>query len=288
MNFTNWLICFNSKCQNFYSCFFFLKTRTHAQISILKRWPIFHPHFLVKTLTGRDMNFTNWLICFNSKCQNFYSYFFSENTHIRTDIDFKEVADFSSAFSSQNTHTRTDMNFTKWLICFISKCLNFYLCFVFVFVCFCFFCFCFCFLFWKYAYTHRYRCYKDGLFFIPIFGQNTRTQTDINFTQWMISFTRTHTHRCRCYKDGRFFIRIFKKMAHTHRYELTKWLISFISKCLNFYPAFFFLKTHTRTDINFTKWLIFFISKCLNFYPCFFFWKYAHTQRYRCCKYGRF
>ena len=42
--------------------------------------------------------------------------------------------------------------------------------------------------FWKYAHTHRYRCYKDGRFFIPIFSENTHTRTDMNLTKGLICF----------------------------------------------------------------------------------------------------
>ena len=130
MNFTKWLICFISKCLNFYSCGF-LKRRTHAQILMLQRWQIFHPHFLFKTLTHAQIyryKFYKMADFFISKCLNIYPCFFSENAQIRKDIDVIKMADFSSPFSFQNTHTRTDMNFAKWLICFISKCLNFHSC----------------------------------------------------------------------------------------------------------------------------------------------------------------
>ena len=99
--------------------------------------------FSESTHTCTDMDFTKWLICFISKCLNFYPCFFSENTHARTDIDVIKMADFSSLFflktrthaqiwivqngwfvSSQhvwififaffeNTHTRTDIYVIK-------------------------------------------------------------------------------------------------------------------------------------------------------------------------------
>ena len=229
------------------------------------------------------------------------------------------MSELLSLLFSENTHTRTDTNFKKWLISFIWKCLSLYPCF-----------------FWKRAHTYRYRCYKDGRFFIRtflpkhaqthrnqfytmddfffhikmsrlsfffihvhthkcrcykhgrfficIFGQNTHTRTDINFTQWMISFfiskcptfytwfflKQAHTHRCRCYKDRRFFICIYKKekknLAHTHRYELYIMADFFHLKMSEFLSLLFFSEnTHTRTDMNLTKSLICFISIMFKF-----------------------
>ena len=141
---------------------------------------------------------------FRLKMSELLSLLFSENTHTRTDIDVIKMADFSSAVSFQNTHTRKDLQI--WILqngWFFHLKMSEYLSLLFsetrtraqirilkngwflssenvwVFILA---------FFWKCAHTHRYQCYKDGRFFVRIFCQNTHTRTDINFTQWMISF----------------------------------------------------------------------------------------------------
>ena len=194
------------------------------------------------------MNFTKWLIFFISKYLNFYHCFFlkKKKTRTRAQIWILQNGWF---VSSQNV----------WLLSLL--------------------------FFWKRAHTYRYRCYKDGRFFIRIFCQNTHTRTDINFTQWMISFSfqnvrlsmpvfffNAHTHRCGCYKQGRFLIRIFKKMAHTHRYELLQngWFLSYQNVWI--FIIALSENTYTRTDINVVKMADFSSG----------FWsKHAHTHRYQ-------
>ena len=334
MNFTNWLICFTSKCENFYFCFFsenthprknidvinmadfssvfvfktrthaqiclifhphifFFKTRTHAQIWILQSglfvssqnvrifiltffWKDTHTHryrcykdgrffiriFFSKHAHTHRYEFYKVAYLFHLKMSELLFLLFSENTHTRTDIDVIKMADFFhlkmfeflSLLFSENTHTRTDMSdFSSvlsfktrthaqtWILqtCWFRSFQN-----VWIFILVFFWKhththryefykmtdlfhlkmseFLSLLFFWKYTHTHRYRCYKDGRFFIRIFGQNTHTRTDINFThRWFLFSFRNvrlfilgfflkhaHSHRCRCYKDGRFFIRI--------------------------------------------------------------------------------
>ena len=116
--------------------------------------------------------------------------------------------------------------------------------------------------FWKRAYTYRYRCYKDGRFFIPIFFSK-----------------HAHTHRyefCKVaylfhLKMSEFLFLRFSEKTHT-RTDID------VIKMADFPSAFSFQKTHTCTDMNFTKWFICFISKCLNFYSCFFLKRRTHAQ----------
>ena len=105
---------------------------------------------------------------------------------------------------------------------------------------------------------------------------------------------RANTYRYRCYKDGRFFIPIFfSKHAHTHRYEFCKVAYLFhlkmseflflrfsekthtrtdidVIKMADFSSAFSFQNTHTCTDMNFTKWLIFSSQNVWIFFLAFF------------------
>ena len=172
---TGWFVS-SQNVRLFILAFFSESTHTRTNINVIKVADFSRALISFKnTHTRTDMHFTKWLTFFHLKMSEYLFLLFSENTHTRTDIDVIKVADFSSAFSFQYTHTRTYMNFTKWLICFISKCLNLYSCFFFFF-------------FWKDAYTHRYRCYKDGRFSIHI------------------SFSKhAHTHRYAFYKVAYFF-----------------------------------------------------------------------------------
>ena len=120
----------------------------------------------------------------------------------------------------------------------------------------------------KHAHTHRYQA---GPFFIRIFFQHAHTHRSefLNMVNFLFQnfhqvffFQNTHTRTDNVW----IFIRIFFK-TRTHA-----------QICLNFRP-YFFQNTHTRTDMNFTKWLICFISKCLNCYPCFFLKRCTHTQK---------
>ena len=223
MNFTNWLhryLCYKGGRFFIRICF---QTRTHAQIWILQSglfvssqnvWIVILVFFRKDAHTYRyrcykDGRFSIRILfskhahthryelykvayLFHLKMSEFLFLLFSKKTHTRTDIDVIKMAEFSSAFSFQNTHTQRDMNFTKWLFCFISKCLSL------------------------------------------LFSENTHTRTDIDVNNMI--------------KMADFFIPIFSE------------------------------NTHTRTDMNFTKWLICFISKCLNFYLCFFLKIRTHAQ----------
>ena len=122
---------------------------------------------------------------------------FSEKTHTRTDIDVIRWPIFHPDFLFK-THTRAQIWVLKngW---FLSSE------YVWIFILA---------VFWKDANTHRYRCYKDGRFFIRIF---------------------------------------FSKHAHTHRYEFYKVAYLFHLKMSEFLFLLFSEKTHTRTDIDVIK-----------------------------------
>ena len=167
--------------------------------------------FSENTHTRTDINFLKMADLFHLKMSDFLILPFSENAHTRTDMNVIKMTDFSSAFSLQNTHTRTDINFTQWMISFfISKCPTWF------------------------------------------FSSNTHTRTDFDVIN-MVDFSF-----------------VLKKMAHMLRYKLYKMADFFHSKLSEFLSLLFSENMHTRTDMNLTKWLICYISKCLNFYLCFF------------------
>ena len=117
--------------------------------------------------------------------------------------------------------------------------------------------------FWKHAYTHRYRCYKDGRFFIRIFFQNTHTRTDMNLTKWPICFHLKMSH---------ILSLLFSQNTHT-RTDID------VIKMADFSSVFFF-KTRTYAQLWIWQYGRFVSSQNVwIFYPCFFS-KHAHTHRY--------
>ena len=149
MNFTKWLISFISKCLKFYPCFFFWK---HAYT---------HRYELYKMGFVSSQNV--WILI---------PAFFWKYAHTHKYWCYKVGRFFIPIFFWKHAHTHR-YEFNKMADLFHLKMSEF-LSFAF---------------FWKYAHTHRYQCYKDGRFFTRIFGQNTHARTDINVTQWMISFS---------------------------------------------------------------------------------------------------